>query len=168
MIFKFPMTRFLLSSWIVLLASCTTEDGSLDSQAPVESSGLSAELLDGGIVNLTEDPRWVFINYWAVWCTPCIEEMPELEKFRLENIENTEVYAVNFDHPSAEELAQAVETLGVRIPALIRDPQSELGYPVPYALPTTVVLKKGEVIATLIGPQTFESLNDALAELEQS
>ena len=35
----------------------------------------------GGVPRL-EDLRgqWVLVNYWAQWCKPCIEEIPELNQ----------------------------------------------------------------------------------------
>ncbi len=36
---------------------------------------------DGIIINLKEyKGNVIFINFWATWCGPCIEEMPDLQK----------------------------------------------------------------------------------------
>jgi len=36
---------------------------------------------DGKIINLKEyKGDVVFINFWATWCGPCVEEMPDLQK----------------------------------------------------------------------------------------
>jgi cytochrome c biogenesis protein CcmG/thiol:disulfide interchange protein DsbE len=29
--------------------------------------------------------RWVLVNFWASWCTPCLEEAPALERFQQEH-----------------------------------------------------------------------------------
>jgi len=37
--------------------------------------------LDGSLVTLSElKGKTVFVNFWATWCPPCKQEMPDLEK----------------------------------------------------------------------------------------
>ncbi|HNW77412.1 MAG TPA: TlpA disulfide reductase family protein, partial [Candidatus Competibacteraceae bacterium] len=38
--------------------------------------------LNGQAVQLADfRGRWVVVNFWASWCTPCLMEMPELQTF---------------------------------------------------------------------------------------
>lgn len=36
------------------------------------------------------------INFWATWCKPCIQELPEFEKLNSDN-QDVEVYLVSMD-----------------------------------------------------------------------
>lgn len=125
-------------------------------------------LLGGGKADVMGDDRVVFLNYWAVWCGPCIAEMPELAEFSKEFEDRAVVYAINYDGVSEEQLQSDVETLGVDIPAIIFDPQTELGYDRPQVLPTTLVYKGGVLRETHEGPQTLESMEELLLEWETS
>ena len=123
----------------------------------------TAGTVDGLVASPSLEGKWLFINYWALWCQPCREEIPELNAFAAENADSVIVYGVNYDAaPAAEQWAQARE-LGIAFPRLATDPAPELNYARPTVLPTTVVIgPAGEVWARLLGPQTSESLHAAM------
>lgn len=104
--------------------------------------------------------QWVVINYWAVWCKPCIQEIPELNK--LAELPQVTVLGVNYDGISGDELTQQVQKLGVAFPTLAVDPAAQLGIARPVVLPTSLVLDpQGKLQGTLVGPQTLETLAEA-------
>ena len=120
----------------------------------------SLHLLDGASKPWQEyRGRWVLINYWAEWCQPCRQEMPELNQLHKLYSDRVVVLGVNYDHPQKEELQRQIESMGVEFPVLTRDPAQLLGYVRPLVLPTTLVFNpQGELQQTLIGPQKLELL----------
>ena len=68
--------------------------------------------------------QWVLINYWARWCKPCIEEIPELNELDHKH-EDITVLGVNYDGATGEALAEQVEHLGVEFTTLERDPAAD-------------------------------------------
>ena len=106
--------------------------------------------------------KWLLINYWAEWCKPCIEEIPQLNEFAQLNAARARVLMVNFDGASGEALREQAQRLGISAALLDADPSARLGYPRPQALPTTFVIDPdGKLSATLLGPQTVASLTAA-------
>lgn len=48
-----------------------------------------------------EDDKTYIVNFWATWCKPCIEELPDIEKVYTEYKEqNVELILVSLDMPS--------------------------------------------------------------------
>ena len=140
------MKHVIATLLALLLAACGGE--------PESASAPSLQDLRG---------RFVVINYWAQWCKPCIEEIPELNELDATH-DNVSVLGVNFDGATGPELAQQEQRLGVAFPTLTTDPFAELGIPRPVVLPTTIILgPDGEVFSKLVGPQTLESLEAAIA-----
>lgn len=102
--------------------------------------------------------QWVVINYWAKWCKPCVEEIPELNELDRKH-DNITVLGVNYDGATGEELATQLRDLKVAFPTLDQDPAELLGQPRPSVLPTTLIINpEGELVHSLVGPQTLESL----------
>ncbi len=101
--------------------------------------------------------QWRVINYWAIWCAPCREEIPELNA--LDRDTELLVYAVNYDGKKGAELRSQAAELGIAFALLEDDPGAELGIKRPRVLPTTLlVTPQGQVSDTLVGPQTRDSL----------
>lgn len=53
--------------------------------------------LDGTNVKLSDlKGKKVILNFWATWCGPCQQEMPDMEAFYKEHKENVEILAINY------------------------------------------------------------------------
>ncbi len=105
----------------------------------------------------------MIINYWAIWCKPCIEEIPELNQFAILQAGKVILFAVDFDQNQGEKLKENSQKLGIEFPVLTSDPAEILGFEHPKVLPTTLIFNpEGKLERTLIGPQTVQSLQQAI------
>lgn len=125
-------------------------------------------LLDGSEHRLADyRGRWLLVNYWAEWCEPCRQELPELARFAARYADAVSVLAVNFDQPPNAELRAQVARLQVAIPVLASEPPPRLPFGQPSGLPATwLVAPDGSVHGPLLGPQTEATLLVALREIE--
>jgi thiol-disulfide isomerase/thioredoxin len=108
--------------------------------------------------------QWLIINYWATWCKPCIEEIPELNTFAKQQMNNAKLFAVDFDNAQGDDLIASSQKMGIEFSVLTADPSVLLGFDRPSALPTTVVFNpEGTLHKILLGPQTEQSLLQAMS-----
>ncbi len=150
-------TRFLLVLILGQLVVGCSNDNPAAKTDYTQLSGVSGDFSD-------HRGKWMVINYWATWCKPCIEEIPELNNFAEKHKDTVKLFAVDFDNARGDKLVASAEKMGIEFPILIDDPHSLLGFEKPYALPTTFVFNpQGKLQKTLLGPQTEESLLKALA-----
>ncbi|MES9992133.1 MAG: TlpA disulfide reductase family protein [Candidatus Thiodiazotropha sp.] len=117
--------------------------------------------LDGKRYRLSDyRGKWVLVNYWATWCPPCREELPELEVFH-NNHKDTDavVLGVAMERIEMPRLKAFVDEQFLSYPILIAKPaaRTELGR-VP-GLPTSfLVSPEGKLVARQVGPVTLEDL----------
>jgi len=107
--------------------------------------------------------QWVLVNYWAEWCKPCLEEIPELNE--LDKAPDIAVLGVNFDGVTGVPLVELGERMGIEFTMLASDPGPGFGWQVPMALPATFVVDpEGTLIEARFGPQTEEDIRALIGE----
>ncbi len=64
--------------------------------------------------------RWVIINYWATWCPPCLEEVPDLvsayDEYKNQNLM---IIGIAFEYPSAQAVAKFVDDMLISYPIVL-------------------------------------------------
>jgi thiol-disulfide isomerase/thioredoxin len=111
------------------------------------ADGLAAPLsftltdLDGQPVR-AEDYRgkWLVLNYWATWCAPCRDEIPELAAFQ-DSHDNVQILGIAFEDAEVEKLKNFAADFAVNYPLLTIDVYNPPGFAEEggLGLPTTIV-----------------------------
>ncbi len=70
-------------------------------------TNLNGESIDA----LDQSQEYIFVNFWATWCPPCIEEMPDLQAFQDKYPELIKIIGVNGtdSETSVEKVREFVE-----------------------------------------------------------
>jgi peroxiredoxin len=109
------------------------------------------------------------VNFWATWCTPCREEMPEFVVAQRElGARGLQFVGIAIDEP--EKVRQFVAEIGLNYPALIGgygaiELSRTLGNQVG-ALPFTIIIdRSGSIVHTQLGPLRDEKLRGIVAQL---
>ena len=84
--------------------------------------------------------KFLVINFWATWCPPCIEEMPELQRFYSENEDKAMVWGVTFESSNKARIDEFIANLGITYPILGYGQDPKTGYGSVTVLPTTFVI----------------------------
>lgn len=111
----------------------------------------------------------LLVNFWAPWCAPCVQEMPELSELAAKDGgKHFNVIGIGIDSPS--NLGEFVSKTKVSYPLYVggmsgTDLARELGN-VHGGLPFTVLIgADGQVRKTYLGRLKFEQLRADLAKL---
>jgi len=135
--------------------------------------------LDGKTIRLTDyRGKWVIVNFWASWCTPCLEELPALTAFQQAHGDRVQVLGINYEETSAEQIRAFLSKLTpTNFPHLVYHDAPE-GLPASFfineqgntlplqALPSSYFFDpQGRLLDLHIGPLSFEALEGKLRSL---
>lgn len=104
--------------------------------------------------------RWVVVNFWATWCVPCIQEIPEIAAFHREHPEVV-ILGVAMDAENPAKVKQFAVKVGHDYPLVLATDRVERQLGSPRALPTTRIYDpRGKVIYDRVGRVSKKFLED--------
>ena len=130
-----------------------------------EMPSLRVTTVDGNTFDLADQRgKWTVVNFWATWCGPCLQEMPELSALDAMR-EYIVVVGLAYEDTTVEEMRAFLEKHPVVYPIAlldVYDPPAD--FDTPRGLPMTVLVgPDGKVVKTITGPVTAHDLETAIA-----
>ena len=167
---KFGLAAFLSVSTVVayLIAgarlAAPPPGGQTEENMPdpnEKAAPLSAPGLDGKKIELSAFAgKVVLVDFWATWCDPCKEEIPDLVKLR-EKLKGKgfEIFGVSMDEEGAKAVKKFLAKQPITYPlGLNGGEQPPEGWVVP-GLPTAYLVgRKGEVLKRWFGEKDMPEL----------
>tara|TARA_R110001606_G_C15388707_1_gene651239 strand:- start:20 stop:553 length:534 start_codon:yes stop_codon:yes gene_type:complete len=115
---------------------------------------------NGKMINLSDyQGKYVLINFWANWCSPCIKEFPDMQKLYEQSDKDTfEIIGIHAG-PYNEQAAELVSHFNISFTIVSDDDTSLKGWDVP-ALPMSYLISpQGDIIFKSLGPREWNASN---------
>ena len=100
----------------------------------------------------------VFVNFWATWCPPCREEIPEMVALQKQYGNNLQIVGISEDDDPAANVLKFANRNGINYPIVMATPEVIAAYGGVPALPTTFVIDtEGRVVEKHAGLHPMDS-----------
>ncbi len=104
--------------------------------------------------------RWVLINFWATWCPPCLEEIPDLIAL-YESRDDVMVIGVAMDFADPKDVMEYVDAMSISYPTVLGSRSIALQIEELSMLPSTYLFDPyGQPAARQIGLITREEIEE--------
>lgn len=166
-LFALPL---LLGSLALMLAACASPDtsASATSETLEEAPDFTLPTLTGDSLRLSEmKGQIVVLNFWATWCAPCLEEIPDLIALHEElHPHGLSVVGVSLDEEGEALVRPFVERFGITYPVPLDDGAVAEAYGGVWALPTTYVIDpEGQIMRRVIGLFPIKEMRPQFREM---
>ncbi|MEW5893191.1 MAG: TlpA disulfide reductase family protein [Pseudomonadota bacterium] len=109
--------------------------------------------------------KWVLVNFWATWCPPCLEEIPDLVALHENKQNKLVVIGVALDYQDPQTVLRFAEQQMISYPVVLGDYRlaGQIG-PV-RGLPTSYLYNpQGKVVAYTVGALSRAAVEGYIAK----
>lgn len=145
----------LITSSVIAIAQETL-------MSPINPSKQATEFTlptpDGNLVSLSDfKGKYILVNFWAYWCSPCIKELPDMQKL-YDQIDRDDFEIIGIHAgPYNEEAAKLINHFKITFPIVSDDDTSLKEWDIP-ALPMSYLINpQGKIIYKALGPREWNS-----------
>ncbi|MFN0040122.1 MAG: TlpA family protein disulfide reductase [Burkholderiales bacterium] len=135
--------------------------------APLAGAADFALTDSNGKVHRLSDYRgkWVVVNFWATWCAPCLEEIPDLVALK-DAHKNLQVLGVAIEFQDGKQVLQFAEGMFVNYPIILGTGKDVEQVGSVKGLPTTYVFNPaGKMVKRKLGKITRKQIEKLMADL---
>ena len=103
--------------------------------------------------------KWVLVNFFASWCTPCQQETPQLKAFYATQIGGADsaIFGIEYDPNDAANASKYLAANGATWP-VINDPTADVAWGVHGIPESYLVSPSGQVVGKYTGGVTADSV----------
>ena len=153
------MNRLISILFLALVANAAVA-------ATAAKPALVVTTLDGKTFDLSrQSGKWVIVNFWATWCSPCLKELPDISAFVAAHKDKVAAIGLDFEDADKADIEKFLKAHPLSYPVAqvdINDPPKD--FEVPKGLPNTyVIAPDGHVAKAFLGPVSVKDLDAAIA-----